>query len=223
MSHVAACRHSRTARLAAFAILASPLSLAAQGASPSSPSVGSIGGLVVDSLLGGGPLAHVEVWIDGTTRTARTDRAGRFRFDAVPAGRHRLAFVHPTLDAQRIGTPTATVDVTAGMHAEARLVTPSASAVHAARCPPGAEARTGLLLGHVSPPDAAGIAADVVVSWSVLTIARGRVQAVPRELTVRSGDDGAFRLCGVPIDLPVQLRAQGADGALAVAEVAFDG
>ncbi|MGZ8457814.1 MAG: carboxypeptidase-like regulatory domain-containing protein, partial [Gemmatirosa sp.] len=144
MSHVAACRHSRTARLAAFAILASPLSLAAQGASPSSPSVGSIGGLVVDSLLGGGPLAHVEVWIDGTTRTARTDRAGRFRFDAVPAGRHRLAFVHPTLDAQRIGTPTATVDVTA---------------VHAARCPPCAEARTGLLLGHVSPPDAAGIAA----------------------------------------------------------------
>jgi hypothetical protein len=204
---------------------ASPAPAAPSPATPPAPHplpVGSLGGTVVDSLLGAGPLADVEVWIDGTTLTTRTDRAGRFRFDSVPAGRHRVAFVHPGLETQRIGTPTATVEIQPGGHAEAALVTPSPAAVHGALCPADAEPHTGLLLGLVAPPDAPGAAADVVVSWVVLSIGRGGVQSVPRELTLRTGDDGAFRVCGVPTDIPVQLRAQGSDGAIAVIEAAFD-
>ncbi len=223
------------ARVALGTIVIPAVSLAAQ--TPAAPraepfvappartaaSTGSLGGVVIDSLLGAGPLADVEVWIDGTTLTTRTDRAGRFRFDSLPPGRHRVAFVYPALEMQRIGTPTALVDVVADAHAETRLVTPSAPAVHAALCPAAVEPRTGVLLGLVAPPDAPGAAADVVASWMVLSIGRGGVQSIPRELAVRTGDDGAFRLCGVPTDIPVQLRAHGPDGAVAVVEAAFEG
>ncbi|WP_284350503.1 carboxypeptidase-like regulatory domain-containing protein [Roseisolibacter agri] len=214
-------RALRVAR-AVLAMVAPWAPLGAQSppaAVPTGP--GTLGGVVYDSLLTDAALPDVEVWLDGTTLTARTDRAGRFRFDSVPPGRHRVAFLHPALDAQRIGTPVATVDVTPGAHAEVRLATPAASAVHAALCPAAGETHTGLLLGLVAPPGAPGAVADVTASWVVWTIGQGGVRQAPREVAVRTGHDGAFRLCGVPTDVPLQLRAQGADGAVAVSEVAF--
>lgn len=211
----------RALRLARVVLPVLGIAWTPAGAQTPPPAVGSIGGVVHDSLLTAGVLAEVEVWIDGTTLTARTDRAGRFRFDSVPAGRHRVAFVHPALDAQRIGTPVATVDVTAGAHAEVRLVTPAAPAVHAALCPTEREPGTGLLLGLVAGPGTQGAVADLMASWMVYTIGQGGMRQEPRELAVRSGEDGAFRLCGVPTDVPVQLRAQAPDGGVTVLEVAF--
>ncbi len=216
-------RALRVARAVLAAAVAPWAFLGAQSPPPAAPAgAGTLGGVVYDSLLTDAAVPDVEVWLDGTTLTARTNRAGRFRFDSVPPGRHRVAFLHPALDAQRIGAPAVTVDVTAGAHAEVRLVTPAAAAVHGALCPAG-EARTGLLLGLVTSPGAPGAAADVVASWVVWTLARGGMRAEPREVAVRTGDDGAFRLCGVPTDVPVQLRTQRTDGAVAVSEVAFGG
>ncbi len=184
--------------------------------------------MVYDSLLAGGPLASAEVWIDGTTLSARTDGAGRFRFDSVPAGRHRVTFVHPTLAAQRIGAPVATVDIPPGAEAALTLATPTPALVHRALCPAAAEPRTGALVGLLAPLGAtaegapSGAPVRVTASWVVHSIApRTGLTSTIRELSTQTGADGAFHLCGVPIDVPVEVRAEGADGGGSVLEVSF--
>jgi hypothetical protein len=98
----------------ASATLATPAAMAQATRSDSAAAVsdrarhsatGSVHGIVVDSLFVGGPLSNAEVWIDGTTLSARTDASGRFRLEAVPLGRHRVTFSHAALTAQRISAP----------------------------------------------------------------------------------------------------------------------
>ncbi|MDF1502719.1 carboxypeptidase regulatory-like domain-containing protein [Roseisolibacter sp. H3M3-2] len=213
------------ARVLLAVLLALPAPAAAQGAA----APGRLLGAVHDSLLGGGPLAAAEVWIDGTTLTTYTGADGRFRFDSVPPGRHRVTFVHPALHAQRIGAPVATVDVAPGAETSVVLATPDGARGRAALCPAAAppEARTGLLLGLLGRADSGGAAGEaparVTASWVVLSLGRGGLTRTPRSATAAVDAEGAFRLCDVPTDVPLEVRAEGADGAVAVAEISFLG
>ena len=77
------------------------LALACAGAWPGrgaaqqpAPRLGTVIGVVIDSLHNT-PLAHADVQIEGTTRVARSDVNGNFRFDSVAAGPIRLGVFIP--------------------------------------------------------------------------------------------------------------------------------
>src|SRR6266496_3702601 len=102
----------RHPRIVAIALLCGVTPVLAQQA--------SIAGLVTDSA-SRHPLVSAQVLVGGTTLRTLTDRAGRFRFDAVPAG-------GVTLRVLRIGykPSSRTISVTAGEGATADFALQSA-------------------------------------------------------------------------------------------------
>ncbi len=80
-----------TGALAAVAVLTAASRAAAAQA--------TVTGTVFDSLRTRAPLAGANVVIVELSRYAAADARGRFRFDAVPAGRYGVTFLHPSLDS----------------------------------------------------------------------------------------------------------------------------
>lgn len=212
-------RFSRTAALLALCVAAP---LAAQSAPTGGPP-GAITGVVYDSLVSQRPLVDAEVLVAGTSLTARTDAAGRFLISGVPAGAQRVTFFHPLLESLNFGAPTQLVDVRPGRAQEVRLLTPSAATVFRAFCTAESEVKTGVLVGRVRAPDTtvAVAGADVRLAWNVFTVERRGLVRAPRTLAVRTNADGSYFVCGVPTDVPVQVRVQTPDGVVAASDVAL--
>src|SRR5687768_11100094 len=121
-------------------------------------SVATVEGVVFDSLLTRAPLAGAEVWVEGTARTARTDRAGRFVLAGLEPGRRRLAVTHPALDAIAVTGPVAEVTLRAGASTALSLATPSPATAYVRLC--GAAPDTGAVVvaGVVQGSDGADAA-----------------------------------------------------------------
>ena len=209
--------------LAALAA-AVPLSCLLGASAAAAQTTGVLTGLVFDSLVSQRPLADAEVWVEGTSVTARTDQAGRFRIPALPAGRHRVTFFHPTFEALGLGAPVKQVEVWPGQTAEVPLFSPSPATVLAKLCPASSEPKVGVLVGLVRAPEAGRTeaGAEVTARWILWTLERGGMRQHPREVTTRATGVGTFSLCGVPTDVPVQIRVQSARGIVAVSEAALD-
>src|SRR2546430_17053752 len=99
----------RHPRIVAIALLCGVTPVLAQQA--------SIAGLVTDSA-SRHPLVSAQVLVGGTTLRTLTDRAGRFRFDAVPAGAGRPGGGPLAVNTRRRPSPVAGG---AGGHYRARL------------------------------------------------------------------------------------------------------
>ncbi len=95
----------------------------------------SVAGVVRDSLLTGGALPNATLFLDGTTRTAKTDPYGRFTFDSIPPGTYTLSFTHPAFAAAGVAPPKWRLQVPAAGLANLLLATPSADARYARACP----------------------------------------------------------------------------------------
>lgn len=194
-----------------FCLLAAASPLQAQG---------RIKGVIVDSLLTGKPLSGATVIVVGTTISRATDGRGRFQLDSVPVGKRLLAFFHRTLDSVGLGASMLEVDVVDDAEASVTLGTPSGETLRRQLCPAISDSATGLLIGKVRNVDTnEGLAeATVSTAWMELKFDGGPKPATFREST-KSLADGGYVLCGVPVDVPVFVRASLGDQASGPIEV----
>ncbi len=128
-----------------------------------------------------------------------TDVEGRYYFDAVRRGTYALGFLHPRLDSLQLETPLVPLAVGDSGTAVAMLGIPSARTLISGSCPKS-EAVTGLLIGRARSAQThlPAVGGAVRVEWQTFTYLNRALQQHTRGATVRTAEDGAFQLCGVP-------------------------
>jgi len=174
------------------------------------PAFARVRGYVFDSLLTGATAPEAHVALSGpTSRVVVADGRGRFLVDSLLPGEYLIAFTHPAWD--EVGyTPTPRkVTLNPGMNT-VFLSSTAGHGIFAALCPNVQDERTGVVLGALTDvrtgqPIPGG---DVRVEWteSEVSVVLG---VNTRTRVVRSPVDssGRYRLCGVPNDTPVLLKA----------------
>ena len=186
---------------------------------PQTVTTGFLQGVAVDSIHGV-PLVNALVQVDGTTRAAITDSLGRFLVDSVPPGEHRIAVDHPILDTLGILLSTQPMTFVANEVTRMVLAVPSGEFLASRFCTP---ARRNLgpavLVGRVREPDSenAAVGARVSLVWydpdppqvAGITV---KVNKAPRVREAIVGEDGTYRLCGLPEKYEGKLQAQRKDG-----------
>lgn len=193
--------------LGAFAVASLPNRISAQDAPAAG---GSIAGVVYDSLLTSGPLRGATVYVIGTTHTATTDARGRFTIAGVASGTHTLTFAHPAFDSAGVMAPQVAVQVASPATAQVTLATPKGETLIKASCPGAQRDATGLLMGVVRDPDSGAPlpGATVTSRWFELSIDQTGKPRYETPQTVATADAaGVYRLCGLPADIPVLVRA----------------
>jgi hypothetical protein len=196
----------------------------AQQPAPSATTA-TIRGTVFDSLETGRYLSDADVFLDGADRAVRTDSRGRFALENVPAGTYRLAFYHASLDAIGVQGPVRSVTVTAGQILDVELFTPGREAFYVAACSAPPDSGLGVLLGTVTrgagPAATPAARARLVAGWTMWTLGRQGMRQTLREAAAMTDASGAFKLCGVPNDIPVLVRTESAEGDLVLNEISL--
>jgi hypothetical protein len=154
-------------------------------------------------------------------RMALTDSLGRFTLDSIPPGEHRLVLLDDLLDTLSLSVVTPPMMVEAGDTGFVIMAIPSPETVIAVKCgagpfPQGRSALFGVVIDAESERRVPG--ADVVLAWSEVQASQEvGLRTVPRQRTARAGDDGSFRICGLPPDVAGELMAwHGSDTTAAV-------
>lgn len=168
-----------------------------------------LAGTLLDSL-SASPLAGARVTVSGTALEANSDGRGRFTIPGVLPGEYTLQVHTPSLDSMNAVHQSALALIDAATALEIRV--PNGQQIAATLCGPAA-GRTdagGIIVGNVrlrgdSTPDVRG--ARVVAEWRADPSDSTRV----RHVEVSPTSDGRFRLCGVPVNTAIELRAK-ADG-----------
>ena len=173
--------------------------------------VGYLRGVVYDSLLEA-PLEGARVTVRGTTLSATTDAAGRFRIDSVPAGSVALAFRHPGLDSAGLSSLVQRVTIEAGRPAMAELTVPSHRTLRRLACREDATfgRDSGLVLGSVNDAETGERIAGAIVVASWVTARRGldsRVEVRRPRVVMATDSLGNFYGCHVSTDLIMTLQA----------------
>jgi hypothetical protein len=178
-------------------------------------------GRLIDSLRTGRPIAGGEVVHLGTGERVTTDRRGRFEFNGLPAGQHRLAYWAPWLDSVALPAVEKMVEIAAGSRTvEVALAIPSAARVGQGFCGTAYDAAFGILVGEVRTPGGEPLAGvPVEARWTETILAPGTHEK--REVSARdlTSESGLFTLCGVPATVDFNLRGsteRGATGDLLV-------
>jgi hypothetical protein len=173
---------------------------------------GSVSGTVYDSLGTHGPLANATVVLVERDRYATTDARGRFRFDSVADGSYTIGFSHPVLDSLDLQVPAVPVTIARGAAVIVTLSTPSAATAYAGICPNGHETGTGVIFGRVRDVDSRSPIVNAAVSseWTEYSLILGGGRSTGHKVreTVRTGRGGVYVLCRVPIQVPLDLRAE---------------
>lgn len=218
----------RVVRSAACVVLSAAGAVSVTAQSPAAAPTAAAGravirGTVFDSLATGRALEGADVFLDGADRATKTDARGRFRLDDVPPGAYALVFYHPSLDALGVSGPVRRVTLAAGQVLDVELFTPGRAAFYQAACLAPADSAIGLLLGSVvRGPKAEGVAkARVTASWTMWTLQPKGMRQTIQEASALTDASGAYKLCGVPNDVPVQVRTQASDGAVALHEISL--
>lgn len=185
------------------------LSLASVAAAQPPPGTGSVRGIVIDSLLGNGPLVGATIELVELGRVATSDVRGLFRFDSLPGGRYTIAFTHPSLASIGFSPPDRIVQLGAGIDISVTLATPTGATIYRRLCPGIREPKTGMLLGTLADAatDSLIAGAEVRGEWTEMALA-GAAAMARRPRLVRAPVDGSgrFQLCGIPNDVPVLVR-----------------
>jgi hypothetical protein len=192
------------------------------GSSPTAttPAIAVVDGVATDSMHGG-PLIGAQVMLDGTTRAAVSDSAGRFRFDSLAPGQVRLGIYHPVLDSIGIGLASGALTVQPGATLSIALATPSPVTVENLLCSATAAPQDGsggpsVIVGRVLDAETeepiAG--AHVGLRWTDMQVgAQIGVRHVERTRDTVTNAAGAFHFCWVPALMAGALRATRSDQA----------
>jgi hypothetical protein len=180
----------------------------------------AVSGVVLDSL-SGQVLSGASVAVVGTSTIATADADGRFVLPEMLPGEYALSVRTPSLDSIRASS-VSTVVVAAGM-APLRLRVPTAAHLAAALCGTAVSASGGRggILGSVrGVGDTTSLAAvRVVADWSEIVTRGSSIDRQDRRMETKTESTGAFRLCGVPIDVALTVRALPARGRSEIAIV----
>ncbi len=201
----------RLVRVAAVAIVvAGTLGLVRSASAQGSAAV-TLQGVVYDSV-SARTLAGARVVIPSVGRESVTDRAGRFRFDAVPSGARELVVQHDALDALGLFSLRVTAPVERGRRVV--VATPSFATMYARLCGQGAPDGQALVFGALERPAGAGATAgdSVTAEWNELVASGTGLAGVRQrrwELTVPVDANGTFVICGAAPDGDLRLAATG--------------
>jgi hypothetical protein len=173
------------------------------------PAQGKIVGTVFDSLISRAPLANATVVLIERSRYATTDTDGRFTIDSVPPGKYTIGFSHPVLDALDLVLPPQAIEIGAS-NVTVRLATPSEGTAYALLCPRARAAETGVILGRVRDVDEnTGLAgASITTDWTEFVLVGTKTSQIRQVAVATSVAGGAYFLCGVPTNVPLELRVE---------------
>jgi hypothetical protein len=144
--------------------------------------------------------------VDTSELVVTADGEGRFRIEGIPSGEHYLAVEHPLLDTLGIRLRSASERYAADEARVAELATPAPETLIGLFCSAAWRARgPAALVGRVREADTGNPAAGAKVSlvWYELAVegksggATG-LRRAPRVREVMVGEDGTYRICGLP-------------------------
>jgi hypothetical protein len=170
-------------------------------------------GVVFDSIAGR-PIAGAVVQVAAsnpsrTPWTATTDSVGAYRIDGLPTGRYTVGFYHDALMAFGLESSARSVELASDSVVIADLALPSIGAVVALRCGTRANrSDRGMLVGVLrgASSNAAVADAELRVAWGAIAVDSGQARVVHEEALASIEPDGAYLVCGLPLDAPLDLR-----------------
>ncbi len=198
---------TRTAATATLLLTAALSPLHAQ--QPTGPA--SISGVAYDSVRNR-PMNGAQIVIQGTSLLTVAGSDGHFRFDSVPPGTYRLLAAHPILDSIGIQLTTPPLTVAPGQAVTVDMVTPRPAGLVKMLCP---AARLALgpaaLFGRVRNADTDQPIAKARVSIVWTSLEFGGLRKIPKIRETVTGNDGTYRICGLPntFDGKVQVQHAG--------------
>ena len=180
---------------------------------------------IVSEATSGVPVASAVVSLAGAEGETATDLNGRFAIPDVLPGAYTISVRTASLDSIRAANETPVL-VTDGME-ELRLSVPTALQLAASVCGQtlaGAAARgLGAVLGYVHDFGSGDgiVGVRVVADWTETSISRGAgvISQRGRRMETRTDSSGAFRLCMVPTETQLMVRALPDSGRTTVASV----
>jgi len=184
-----------------------------------SSTMGYLQGVAIDSIHGT-PLGNAMIQISGTDRVGITDSLGRFLIDSIKPGSYKVDVDHPILDTLGILLSTAPMQFNANEVTRVVIAVPSQEFLAARFCTPARRALgPGVLAGRVREPDSdvAAVGARVSLVWydpdpPAVAGVPVKIKKAPRVREATVGEDGTYRLCGLPEKYEGKLQAQRKDG-----------
>jgi hypothetical protein len=176
-----------------------------------------IEGVVIDSVHSTPPSGALVLLARRTadtaiSRSATTDDRGRFTFADLPPGDYVVALESSLIDSLELALAPATITLAPGERRQVPLAIPSRTTLGTLLCPGVTfPAGVGAIAGRVQ--DAADATplrgATLTVSWAETSVdpATLRATSVGQGVDVRTDSLGRFRVCGVPTDTYLDLRA----------------
>ena len=191
---------------------------------PADTALASVFGTVFDSVHMA-PLAQAIVSLEGSDRAAISTDRGIFRIDSIPAGKYRVRVQHAFLDSIGVTMLTEEFELAASDSRTLALGIPSGATLVAASCPAarralGPSAVIGRLLDADTDEPVKG--ARVSVAWEEISINAG-LRKMPRLRDALTGDDGIYRICGLPPQVDGTLQAQHKGISTSEIRVKFEG
>ena len=206
--------HGAERQLAEIQVAGGRLALARRGSDTlwAQPAL-ALSGTIRDSVTGT-PIDGARISIIGTELSAQTDARGRFTLSGILPGLYDAEIRTPSLDSLAATHRAAFEFVDPNVHPDWRV--PNAQRLLATVCSGGAarDASRGIIVGR------ARVRGDTTPMRNLSIVAEWQPAAAPgtpdsvavvRQARVSGSADGLFRLCGVPANTPVKLRAV-ADG-----------
>jgi hypothetical protein len=198
----------------------SPRAGAAAGANePGAVTTAYLQGVAVDSIHGA-PLIGAAIQLEGTDRLGITDSLGRFLIDSIKPGSYKVLVDHDVLDTLGISLSTAPMEFVANNVTRVVIAVPSPDFLSARFCTPARRALgPGVHVGRVRQPDSpkAAVGARVSFVWydpdpAAVAGVAVKIKKEPRVREATVGEDGTYRLCGLPEKFEGKLQAQRKDG-----------
>ena len=192
-----------------------------------SSTMGYLQGVAIDSIHGT-PLVNAMIQLSGTDRVGITDSLGRFLVDSITPGSYKVDVDHAVLDTLGIMLSTAPMQFVANEVTRVVIAIPSQEFLAGRFCTPARRALgPGVLAGRVREPDSdvAAVGARVSLVWydpdpPAVAGVPVKIKKAPRVREATVGEDGTYRLCGLPEKYEGKLQAQRKDGGT-TAEVAI--
>lgn len=170
----------------------------------------TVSGVVRDSV-SNKPLAGASVSLSGTTNTTRSGPDGKFRLTDVLPGQYTLAVATPALEAMRASAGS-TVVVRDSL-APLVIKVPTEAQVAQSLCGASFSLSKGVgaIVGAVTRSGSTEGIADVpvVADWTERSTAslQSLTQGQGKRLQTKTDVTGGYRLCGVPVESPLTVRA----------------
>ena len=191
----------------------------ATGPLAGSSTMGYLQGVAIDSIHGT-PLVNATIQLSGTDRVGVTDSLGRFLVDSIKPGSYKVDVDHPILDTLGILLSTAPMQFAANEVTRVVIAVPSQEFLANRFCTPARRALgPGVLAGRVREPDSevAAVGARVSLVWydpdpPAVAGVPVKIKKAPRVREATVGEDGTYRLCGLPEKYEGKLQAQRKDG-----------